>query len=97
METKKQIPCLQGWLTMPPEEPHVIGSRCKACGNYFFPKATACQNPRCKENGPLKDVRLGRRGNYFLTLLTIIHLLPLPRPGALRTLRCGLRRVARGN
>jgi len=50
---------------MPPEEPHVIGSRCKACGNYFFPRATACQNPGCKEKGPLEEVRISRRGKLY--------------------------------
>jgi uncharacterized OB-fold protein len=76
MEVKKQIPCLQGWLTMPPEEPHIIGSRCKSCGHYFFPRASACQNPLCKKTEPLEEVRLSRRGKLYS--YTINHYAPPP-------------------
>ena len=65
MEAKKQIPCLEGWLTMPPEEPGVIGSKCRACGHYFFPKAKFCRNPYCKKNEPVEDVLLSRKGKLF--------------------------------
>ena len=77
MEDKKQIPCLEGWLTMPPEEPRVIGSRCGACGHYFFPKAEYCRNPFCKKDKPLEDVPLSRRGKLFS--YTINHY-PPPSP-----------------
>ena len=65
METKKQIPCLEGWITMPPEEPRIIGSKCGSCGNYFFPKATICRNPLCKKDKPMEDVKFSRRGKLF--------------------------------
>ncbi len=76
MEGKKQIPCLEGWLTMPPEEPHIIGSRCKTCGHYFFPRATVCQNPLCKKTQPLEDVRHSRKGKLYS--YTINHYAPPP-------------------
>ncbi len=65
MEAKKQIPCLEGWITMPPEEPRVIGNRCGSCGNYFFPKAATCRNPLCRRTKPLEEVRFNRRGKLF--------------------------------
>jgi uncharacterized OB-fold protein len=65
METKKQIPCIEGWITMPPEEPRVIGSRCEACGHYYFPKVAVCHNPACKGREVVKDVPLNRRGKLF--------------------------------
>ncbi len=65
MEAKKQIPCLEGWLTMPPQEPQLIGNRCQSCGHYFFPKAKTCRNPLCDKAKPLKDVLLSRKGKLF--------------------------------
>jgi uncharacterized OB-fold protein len=32
---------------------------------YFFPKAAACQNPFCKKDKPLEEVRFSRRGKLF--------------------------------
>ena len=62
---KKQIPCLEGLFTMPPEEPRLIGNKCKSCGSIFFPKATSCQNPYCKKAEPLEEVKFGSRGKLF--------------------------------
>ncbi len=62
---RKQISCLEGWLTMPPEEPRIIGSKCTSCGHYFFPKAKFCRNPYCKKTKPIEDVPLSRRGKLF--------------------------------
>ena len=66
METKKQIPCLEGWFTMPPEDPRLIGSKCNSCGHYFFPKATSCRNPLCKKTEPLEEVLISKRGKLFV-------------------------------
>lgn len=76
MEAKKQIPCLEGWLTMPPQEPQLIGNRCQSCGHYFFPKAKTCRNPFCKKTKPLKEVLLSRKGT--LVAYTVNHYAPPP-------------------
>ena len=76
MESKKQVPCLEGWLTMPPEEPRIIGSKCMSCGHYFFPKAQFCRNPDCKKTEAIEDVRLSRRGKLFS--YTVNHYPPPP-------------------
>ena len=61
----KQIPAIEGWFTWPPsEEPHLIGSRCKSCGDYFFPKVIACHNPRCMSED-VEEVLLSRRGKLY--------------------------------
>jgi len=45
---KNKVPAVEGWFTMDFGEPHLIGSRCKSCRNYFFPKESLfCRNPRC--------------------------------------------------
>ena len=76
MSAKNQIPCLEGWLTMPPEEPHFIGNRCQSCGHYFFPKAAYCRNPYCDKAKPLEQVLLSRKGKLFA--YTVNHYPPPP-------------------
>ncbi len=65
MSDKKQIPCLEGWITMPPESPRIIGSRCKSCGHYFFPKGKFCRNPYCENTESTEDVKLSNKGTLF--------------------------------
>ena len=68
----KQIPAIDGWFTWPPSNaPHLIGSRCKSCGDYFFPKIKTCRNPKCMSND-MEEALLSRKGklwtytiNYF--------------------------------
>lgn len=60
----RQVPAVEGWFTMPPAEPHLIGSRCKSCGDYFFPKAKACANPVCRSPN-LEDVLFSRTGKLY--------------------------------
>ena len=60
----KQIPAVS-WFSWPPtKEPYLIGSRCKTCGDYFFPKALACSNPNCNSAG-VENVPLSRKGKLF--------------------------------
>jgi len=76
MGTKKQIPCLEGWFTMPPQEPRVIGNRCGSCGHYFFPKVKNCRNPLCKKTKLLEEVLFSRNGK--LVAYTVNHYPPPP-------------------
>ncbi len=64
-KAKKQIPCLEGLFTMPPEEPRLIGNRCKSCDSIFFPKVESCRNPYCKKTEPLEEVAFGSKGKLF--------------------------------
>jgi uncharacterized OB-fold protein len=57
-------PAVTGWFTTD-EEPHLIGSRCTACGTYAFPPETfSCRNPRCAST-ELEEVPLSRRGRVW--------------------------------
>ena len=76
MAAKKQIPCLEGWFTMPPEEPQLIGNKCGSCGHYFFPRVPYCRNPFCKKEKPLEKVMLSRKGK--LVAYTVNHYPPPP-------------------
>lgn len=61
-ETK--IPAVEGWFTLD-GEPHLIGTRCRACGTHFLPKETLfCRNPSC-EGTELEEVPLSRVGSLW--------------------------------
>ena len=47
MSDKPLAPAIEGWHTMD-AEPHLIGTCCRGCGTYFFPKQDQyCRNPAC--------------------------------------------------
>ena len=62
---KTKIPAMDGWFTLDEAAPALIGTRCKGCGTYFFPKETVvCRNPRCFST-ELEEVELSRRGRVW--------------------------------
>lgn len=64
MSGKPQVPAIDGWHTMD-ATPHLIGTRCKACGTYFFPRQTHfCRNPDCAGT-EFEDVHLSRTGRIW--------------------------------
>ena len=45
---KARVPAIEGWFRVDGDTPHLIGTRCKSCQTYFFPKETFfCRNPDC--------------------------------------------------
>ncbi len=64
-KSKPQLPAIEGWFNMDPEDPRLLGTRCSACGTVFFPReAVVCRNPDC--NGTdLPEVPLSRRGRLW--------------------------------
>ena len=61
---KKQVPVRAGlWTTpsSPDEKPQLIGSRCPACGEVYFPKREKGICIHCQHKG-LEDCKLSRRG-----------------------------------
>lgn len=60
-----QVPLSEGLFTWPSDgSPHLIGTHCKSCGDYFFPKTTTCRNPRCVKK-EVEEVKLSRKGKVF--------------------------------
>lgn len=58
-------PVLTGWFTDDEDTPALLGSRCRACGTWFFPKESfACRNPRCGAT-ELEEAPLSRRGRLW--------------------------------
>lgn len=64
MSDKPLAPAIEGWHTMN-AKPHLIGTQCKECGTYFFPKQTYyCKNPAC-ESTDFDEVELSRTGQIW--------------------------------
>ncbi len=62
---KTRVPAVEGWFTMDPDQPRLLGSRCSSCGTYFFPRATTyCRNPDC-EGTELLEAPLSRTGRIW--------------------------------
>jgi len=73
---KKQIPIVEGVFTWPSDDPSLIGSRCEACGEHFFPKVKLCQNPDCSNKSDVKEVLLSKSGKLWS--YTLQHYAPPP-------------------
>jgi uncharacterized OB-fold protein len=64
-QAKAQVAAVEGWFHMDAEQPHLLGSRCKGCGTYFFPKESFyCKNPSC-QGSEFDEVPLSRRGTLW--------------------------------
>jgi hypothetical protein len=62
---KARVPAVEGWFTLDAQTPHLLGTRCKSCGTYFFPKETAfCRNPICA-GSEFEEVPLSTRGKLW--------------------------------
>jgi len=62
--TKTTIPAVEGWFTTG-DEPALLGTRCRGCGTYFFPRETTfCRNPDCRGTA-LDEVPLSRQGKVW--------------------------------
>ena len=74
MATKKMMPIAPELFTLPEgsdKEPHLIGSRCKACGELYFPTQITCS--RCfSEN--LEIVYFSSKGKVRSS--TVIYVRP---------------------
>ena len=63
--TKTSAPAIEGWFTETAAGAVLLGTRCTACGTYFFPKETNfCRNPACSSS-ELEEVQLSRRGRLW--------------------------------
>ncbi len=62
---KTEVPAVDGLFTMDRDQPRLLGTKCRACGTFFFPaENTFCRNPDCDE-GDLEEVQLSRRGKLW--------------------------------
>ena len=64
MREPDKVAALPDWFTLD-AEPALIGSRCDACGTFYFPaRSVACRNPACAGGG-MDNVPLSRTGTLW--------------------------------
>jgi uncharacterized protein len=62
---KTRVPAVDGWFTADDEAPALLGSRCRTCGTYAFPRESFfCRNPAC-DGTEFDEVELSRRGKVW--------------------------------
>jgi len=62
---RKRLPIVEGLFTMPSspdERPQLIGSRCKACGEVFFPKRLICAHCYGQD---VEEISLSGKGELY--------------------------------
>jgi len=66
MSTRKnRVPAIEGWFVADGERVQLLGSQCKGCKSFFFPKETFfCRNPGCR-SGEFDEVPLSRTGTLW--------------------------------
>ena len=65
MDDRTRAPAIDGWYTLDENQPHLIGSRCAACGTHSFPPRNHfCANPNCA-GVVLERVPLSRTGTVW--------------------------------
>lgn len=58
-------PVLEDWFGETDGRAHLIGSRCRKCGTYYFPKAGSfCRNPDC-DSTEFEDTPLSGTGRLW--------------------------------
>ncbi len=60
-----RVPIEPGFFTVPEdpaEAPRLLGSRCRRCGEHFFPRRRVCARCLARET---EDVLLGPRGSLY--------------------------------
>ncbi|MGI9643805.1 MAG: Zn-ribbon domain-containing OB-fold protein [Ilumatobacteraceae bacterium] len=57
-----RVPVKDGIFTWPSDEPKLLGSRCRNCGNHMFPVQDGC--PRCMSDDS-EEIELATRGTLW--------------------------------
>ncbi|WP_399029963.1 Zn-ribbon domain-containing OB-fold protein [Streptomyces sp. 15-116A] len=56
---------VEGWFSDGEQGFRLLGTRCSACGSFFFPRVDGpCRNPHCA-GGDMAEVPLSRRGRIW--------------------------------
>jgi uncharacterized OB-fold protein len=82
MTPKPRIPIEPGYFTIPEDAdqaPRLLGSRCRSCGERFFPRRVVCA--RCLEKNT-EEVTLGPRGTLYTWTYVHFPLFGARRAGA---------------
>jgi uncharacterized OB-fold protein len=63
--SKTRKPAVEGWFSTDEEAPALLGTRCRSCQTYFFPRENHfCRNPSCAGT-EFAEVPLSRCGTLW--------------------------------
>ena len=65
MTARRRVPIEPGYFTIPAdpsEAPRLLGSRCRGCGEHFFPRRVVCARCLAQDS---EEVLLGPRGTLY--------------------------------
>ncbi len=65
MTIKTRVPAAEGWYTMDPDAPTLLGRRGAETGSYFFPPTLAFSRNPAAPTEELEEVALSRRGKVW--------------------------------
>ena len=71
-EEKKMVKGLASYWRLIPQRYNLIGTRCKNCGEKFFPPRKLC--PKCRRAGEIEKFKFSGNGEIYS--YTIIHTAP---------------------
>ena len=71
---KKQVAVKEGLFTWPSPDPQLLGSRCVACGEVFFPRRQSCANCQGEK---MEDIKLSKKGKLY-SFTTVRYAPPPP-------------------
>lgn len=61
----ERVPAIEGWFTLDPDAPHLLGTQCATCHTVFFPREEQmCRNPACRGTD-LEETELSRTGTVW--------------------------------
>ncbi len=79
---KGPVPISEGLFvlpSLPSEKPYLIGNRCRACGETFFPGRTACRRCASPDMEPVNLSRTGKLVSFTTVRVNPPHFIgPLP-------------------
>ena len=61
---RMQRPVAEGLFQFSDGQPRLLGSRCKGCATFYFPRSLGCRNPRCPHK-QIEDASFGRSGTLY--------------------------------
>ena len=64
MDSMQQVPVAEGLFEVQADGVRLIGTHCRSCGSYYFPKALSCRNPLCRDK-QIEDTLLGPHGTLY--------------------------------
>ncbi len=64
-EGKPKVPAIEGWFTLDPDNPRLLGQREVESGTYFFPKDVTVSQAPGFADAEREDVELSRRGKLW--------------------------------